>query len=737
MNRHKSIWLPRTIGLSLTVLFLWAFATHFGPVQRAVARLELLAYDLRLNLTLTPKPQDKRIVIVDIDEQSLKAEGQWPWPRDKIARLVNRIFEQGATVMAFDVVFPEREPNRALEVAQRLGRGATDESLIAQLRAEAPRFDNDAALAAILQQHDTVLGIALRHEENLRTGRLPEPVQLDTALPLSRIPLKSAAGYVANNAALQTPAQHAGFFSVEPDLDGVYRRVPLLMRHNDAIYPALALEALRLYLLADQVKPLLVEEEGGLLLEGVQLGELTIPTDILGNVMVPYRGDRGSFPYLSATRVLRSAEGVEGLEGAIVLLGTTATGLYDLRATPVSPIYPGVEVHANLISAVLDNHFPAKPSWADGGSFVAMMLLGIGLALVLPRLSPLAMLLASIFCLALLIGGNFGAWQWANLIFPLALPALMVTSLSGFNLAYGFFMESKGRRHLKEMFGQYVPPQLVEEMSLQSDSFGFAGESREMSILFSDVRNFTTISEALSAAQLKAMLNELFTPLTRTIFDNRGTIDKYVGDMVMAFWGAPLRDERHAYHSVVTALAMISETERLQPHFQRLGFPPIKIGIGINTGTVNVGDMGSTYRRAYTVIGDAVNLASRLESVTKYYGVAIVVGEQTYTQTHEQIVYRELDLIRVKGKEQAVRIYEPLCLRSEASESLLEMVEQTSIALELYRTQQWGEAQALFARLLEERGEARLYRLYLERIATLAQQALPDTWDGVYERESK
>ena len=347
------------------------------------------------------------------------------------------------------------------------------------------------------------------------------------------------------------------------------------------------------------------------------------------------------------------------------------------------------------------------------------------------------MLIISAVVAVLFIIGNFWAWESQGIMLALALPLALIASLNAFNVAYGFLTESRSRRQLKEMFGQYVPPQWVEEMSRNPGSFGFEGESRVMTVLFSDVRNFTTISEGLPAARLKEMLNRFFNPMTGIIFRHRGTIDKYVGDMVMAFWGAPVNDDDHAFHAVLSAMEMIREAERLKPQFKQQGFPELDIGIGINTGMMNVGDMGSTYRRAYTVIGDAVNLASRLEGVTKHYGASIVVSENVVEKTADRILYRELDLIRVKGKQQAVTLYQPICLRSNASEDDEKEMAMWREAIALYRTACWQDARTAFQTLHATSGAKELAKLYLERIASLSNGTLPDNWDGVYERESK
>lgn len=741
MTLTRGKWLPRLVGLLLTLLFLWAMTTDLPLVKQLTLRAEATAYDARLNLTLPPHTVDNRIVIIDIDEKSLKNEGQWPWPRNKIAQLTDNLFRAGAVVVAFDIFFPEKEPNIALEVAQHL-EGSISPDVIRLLHSRAEKFDNDTILAATLSQKDTVLGFTLNGNGQTRSGVLPAPLLFDDDAHMDEVKLKTANGYVANNATLQSVTQRSGFISMDmdPDPDGIIRRVPLMMRHEGAVYPSLSLETVRLYLMLDKVEALTVMEGNQRLLEALRLGGangLVVPVDRDGRIIVPYRGTQNSFPYIPATDALTKPHALPQLEGAIVLVGTTSPGLFDLRSTPVQAVYPGVEVHANIIAAILDKRFPAEPSWATGANILIVLLIGAGLALLLPSLSPAAMLVASVIVTFLFTIGNFWAWQAHGVILTLSLPLLLIASLNAFNVTYGFLHESRSRRQLKEMFGQYVPAERVEEMSQNPDHFGFEGESREMTALFSDVRSFTTISEGLPAARLKEMLNKFFTPMTEIIFRNRGTIDKYVGDMVMAFWGAPVKDEDHAYHAVLSALEMMRTTERLKPEFKQQGFPEINIGIGINTGLMNVGDMGSTYRRAYTVIGDAVNLASRLEGATKLYGAGIVVGESVYEKTADRILYRELDLIRVKGKQQAVFIYEPLCLRSQASEADNREMVLWHEAIECYRQGRWQEARAAFQNLHAASTAKVLAELYLERISTLSTSTLLANWDGVYERESK
>jgi len=305
-------------------------------------------------------------------------------------------------------------------------------------------------------------------------------------------------------------------------------------------------------------------------------------------------------------------------------------------------------------------------------------------------------------------------------------------------MAYGFLFEERSRRRLKDMFGQYVPPELVEELAADPDSAAsMAGERREMTVLFADIRGFTAISETLSAAALKDLLNRFFTPMTRVIFEHRGTIDKYVGDMVMAFWGAPLADPEHARHAVAAALAMRNEAERLRADFRAEGLPDVDIGIGLNSGAMNVGNMGSDYRRSYTVLGDAVNLGSRLEGLTRFYGAGIVVGEETRAGQEDAFLFRRLDRVRVKGRSEPLTIHEPLCGREAATAALEEEVAAHERALDAYFARDWETARAAFAELADAHPGDGVYRLFLERMAETDAAALPADWDGVYRHQSK
>ena len=735
LKRRLAQMLP---SLALVLTALWAQVTDYPLVLQVNQRLDALMYDLRLRFSLEQKEPDPRVVIVDIDEESLQAVGRWPWPRDRLAVLLENLFEANAALVAFDIVFAEGEPNsaarvfRKLEQRDLLSAGRTD-----RLDALLPAFDNDRKLAEAMSLGDVVLGYLFKNQDDAPIGQLPPPMALREPIDLEGSTLPKAASYTGNIDRLQDTAGSAGFFSFEPGFDGIIRRTPLLQVYKGEVYPSLALEVVRKYLFVEKIGLDAADVGGRTVVEGIRLANIQVETDSHGSAVVPFRGPWGSFRYVSAADVINGDFRAEHLEGAIVLVGTTAQGLFDLRAVPIQAVYPGVEIHANLISGMLDNQIPYEPSWSAGAGFVLTTVLGLALTLLLPFISPVLLVAVVLGVLAALFGSNYWLWAKHGLVLHFAPQYLLILSLAGWNFAYGFLIESRSRRQLKQMFGQYVPKDLVEQMSQDPRRYGFQGESRELTVLFSDIRGFTTLSEGLGAERLKQLLNRFFTPMTRVIFEHRGTIDKYVGDMIMAFWGAPVEDDQHAYRAVQAALRMQEESARVSAEFIREGLPEVRIGIGLNTGVMDVGDMGSEYRRSYTVLGDAVNLGSRLEGASKFYGVGVVVGERTWELTRDRIVYRELDLLRVKGKSAAVRAFEPVGEQGRVDDQLLQRLERYHEALVLYRERRWEEAGELFRTLQEEEPDRVVYGIYLERIAALIASPPGSDWDGVFERTTK
>ncbi len=705
-----------------------------------VARLENYAYDLRLQSTM-PGGVDKRIVIVDIDERSLREQGHWPWSRNKLAQMVTLLFDRyQIDTLGFDMLFAERDGSSGLGTLEQLAHGPLrgDAGFSAALGQLRPGLDYDQLFANSLKDRRVALGFYFRQGQQRETnvGSLPPPPPLLTsgAFEAQHIGATVASGYAANLQQLQNNSLAGGYFDLSSlsDADGVIRRLPLLQLYQGSLYETFGLAVARLASRVPAIRLAYADKEkNALALESIQLGTHKIPIDSDVAALVPYRGRQRSFPYVSASDVLQGKVAPEVLAGAIVLVGTTAPGLNDLRTTPMQESYPGVEVHANLIAGILDDEVKERPTSAAGFEAVQLALVTLLLVLALPALKPLAATLLTVGLMASHVAVNLYLWDSANLSLPVASTLLLMAVLFVFNMSYGFFVEARGKRLITGLFGQYVPPELVDEMAKDPGAYSLAGESRELTVLFSDVRGFTTISEGLDPTQLTELMNEFLTPMTQVIHRHRGTIDKYMGDAIMAFWGAPVDDPRHARHALQAAMAMIAGLDALQDGFKAKGWPPIKIGVGLNTGEMTVGNMGSEFRLAYTVMGDAVNLGSRLEGLTKEYGVQIIVSEFTRCAVPD-FAYRELDCVRVKGKDKPVGIYEPIGLISECSGAMLEELARHEAALRAYRAQDWLLAQEKFMQLQAADPQRYLYQLYVERAVFFQAHPPGDNWDGAF-----
>jgi adenylate cyclase len=728
--------LPLTLSSLILVLGIVVLTARMPLLYDIQQRLEWFAYDLRMRLNLPNEMEfDPQVVIVDIDEKSLAAEGQWPWARRRIADLVEAISGAGAMVVAFDSTFPEPERNPIDQVLETGAEGLAPEVQEA-LAAQRESMDGDLYLSGVFAANPVVLGFTFTTAEVEGKGELPASSVHYEGDP-DRVSFLRMETQVGNLPALQASATASGFFSVVPDADGVIRRVPTVIRHGDTLYASLAVEAMRMVLGAESVEVITEPVGDTERIDHLSIGGmLDIPTDGEGQVIVPFKGRSPRFLYLSATDVLNGRVDASAMEGSVVLVGTTAEGLKDLRATPVQAVYPGVEVHATTISALFGSGFPVRPAWALGADVAVLALSGIAAIVLFARLGLLWSIFAALLLLGAVAGLNFWLWSAKQLVLSLAAPVLSLLAIILVYLGFRFLEEARSRRGLKEAFGQYVPATLVEEMFHDPDKdFGFEGESREMSVLFSDIRGFTTLSEKLDPQGLKQFLNAYFTPITEIIFRKQGTIDKYVGDMVMAFWGAPLRDHAHAQNAVETALAMLDAMPKMREDFGARGWPEVDIGIGINTGPMNVGDMGSSFRRAYTVIGDAVNLGSRLESLTKYYGVRLLVSDSTRAAV-TGVTFRRLDRVQVKGKSEPIEIHEAVCLSSQLEATLAAELEAHEAALDAYFAGDWDAAAHRFSALASAFPERLVYGVFVERVAELRQTQAPG-WDGVYAHTAK
>lgn len=728
--------IPIFLSLLFFIFIVWLQTSSISSIHHVINELENIAYDWKIRaktLTQHHKKFETAVIIVDIDDKSLAAEGRWPWPRDKLADLVQAIQAGGAAVTTLDLIFPQKETNIASEVLNEFNKkNLTTPSLQVIFDKIRPEFDYDIQLGRALTASDTVIGFGF-HQEPTTVGQINQPLLTLTPGEEKYLDMMHASGFLGVNSTLAPSVKNMGFVNYS-NTEGIIRRVPLLMEYNQGVYPSLALETARVYLLSN-IKLVTADYSNDKNLEGIQIGATTIPTDKEAQAFIPFRGPSFTFPYYSATDVLHKRTPAKIFEGKIVYIGTSATGLADLKPTSISNVFPGVEIQATITDGILKNDFWYKPAWALGAEVIITISLGCILVLLYPFLGPRVLIILTLAIPILIVYLDNLILQYAGFILSVFFPLVLTIALGVLNIIYGYLFESRHRKRLNDMFGQYVPKEHIDEMLKSSGDYGLQGENRDMSVLFSDIRGFTHISETMSAEQLKEMLNEVLTPLTEVIFNTKGTIDKYIGDAIMAFWGAPLNDPNHTEHALTAALDMQSALKALAPMINERGWPPIKIGIGINRGNMIVGDMGSKYHRNYTVLGDEVNLASRIEGLTKFYGVDIIVTEEAQ-RNQTQFVFRHLDRIRVVGKMHPTNIYEIICYKKDAAPELLNEIALSDSGFDLYLKKDWDKAKAIFEKL-NEHTHNKFYKIYIDRIDVFKTDPPPVEWDGTYVHTSK
>jgi adenylate cyclase len=738
------------LGMLITALGVAYSLSWFD--SDTVARLDSLIAGERMKLQAPVL--DPRIVIVDIDGKALTEFGRFPWSRNIQARLVAQLTgHYQVAAVGYDISFPEPDTSSGYGVLEKLSEGALKDvpALRRRLDELKPAMDYDGLFAAALQGQPVVLGFNLSPDQV--KGALPAPLFSEPDLNGRELLAYSADGYEANVAPLARAAAGAGSFSVVTDPDGIVRTAGLIQQVGAGYYPSLSLATAAVYLKARAIKPYMErrveqmsqsqQDSGGydFLSLFLPAGQRLIPVGEAMTTVIQFRGGGGprggAFRYVSAADVLTGRAPAALLRGTVVLIGTTAPGLVDLRATPVNPEFPGVEIHANIIKSILDNHFKARPDWAIAAEAGQILLAGLALTFALAALSPLQAIVLGAAALVASVGFNYYMYSERDLLFHLAMQLIVIVAVFVFNVAWGYFFEVRKGRALVSRFGEYVAPELVAEMAANPEQYNMDGESRELTVLFVDVRGFTTISEGLTPKALREYINLYLTAMSEDIRDShRGTLDKYIGDAVMAFWGAPVAFADHARRAVATALLMQASARRLSADFVARGWPPLSIGIGVNTGLMHVGDMGSNIRRAYTVMGDAVNLGARLEGITKVYGVDIVVGAATRAAAPE-FAYRELDWVRVKGKREPVAIFEPLGPAAGLDPAAADALVRWHEALAAVRAQQWDRAMSIIAQLHDLSPDNALTSLYTERIAHYRAHPPGEGWDGVTTFETK
>ncbi len=674
------------------------------------------------------------VAIVDIDEESLRDVGQWPWPRTTVARLLNNLRKYGAAGVAFDVVFAEPDrtsPNLVAKNIRGLGKKA---------RQELERLpSNDETFARIIKRSPAVLGQATINRKIVKTERKSLKATFGYKQPKgvqAKNFMLSYPGITRNLEILENATPGIGVFTFKPAVDGIVRQVPLVVRVDNRVYPTLSLELLRV---ATKQKTFVVKaNQAGL--QSVVVAGLEIPTDQNGQVWMKFaKHDRNL--YIPAKDVLNKTISKERIAGHLLFIGTSAAGLLDIKATPVDPAIPGVEVHAQLLQNIMDKIYLIRPGWAIGAEVIALGLSGLLLIGLIPFLGSLWTLIIGLTSIIGLVAITWWAYQSSGMLLDLIYSAFSVFLIYVVLTFLNYMREERERRQVKGQFSHYLSPDLVKQLADDPTRLTLGGEMKEMTLLFADIRGFTTISEQFDAEGLTRFINRYLTPMTEVILERRGTIDKYMGDCIMAFWNAPIDDPDHAKNGVRSALAMFEESDKMNEVLKAEAkdegrkYIPLRIGAGLNTGVCCVGNMGSDMRFDYSVLGDDVNLAARLEGQSKTYGVNIVIGEKTYNAVQD-FACLELDRIQVKGKTVPVDIFCVLGDEKRAQSPEFRAIKSLNEnMITAYRKQQWILANQRIEELkeIDKNKELEvLCELYEQRISYYKENPPGDKWDGSF-----
>lgn len=696
------------------------------------------------------------VAVVDLDEESLAAYGQWPWPRYRVALLAEKIRRAKAASIAMDIVFAEPDNTSPMLLRQMLQRelGVSVDFIGLPPGLE----DNDKVLAEILGQGPYVLGYyfdvgGLDDASDpsapgivKESGTAREGAPKDTASPhpldaaVLRAPgavsveqaLFSAESVVGNIPVLARAASGSGFINVGADLDGIVRRAPLVMVWQERIYPSLALAAVLNAVGADTAALRLTS--GGV--ESLRVGGRIIPLDSRGRMLLHYRGGRRTIPTFSVLDVLQDRLEPGALDGKIVFLGTSAAGLMDIRATPLDAFFPGVEAQATVADTIISGDFLQYPDWAPGLELTLVVGTGLLCTLLLTRLSGfwplpfLAVLAGSIW-----FGAQYALGDKGVYISPL-MPLVTLGGNFGLLGFFKFWNEEQEKRKIRGSFEHYLSPEVIALVIKDPNLLKLGGEKMDLTVFFTDIRNFTTLSEKLTPQELVDFMNEFHSAMTGIILEQGGTLDKYIGDAIMAFFGAPVEQPKHALIGCRTALLMMESLYECRKNWSFPGFSRIEIGVGISSGEMVVGNMGSIRRMSYTVMGDQVNLAARLEGLTKVYGVKILISQFTHVRLDGEIVCREMDSVRVKGRTKPVTIYEPF-QADYFTGGRFAFIPPFEQGLTAYRDRRFDKAIESFEQTLALKPGDRPSLMYIERCRALLSAAPPDDWDGVWTMTSK
>jgi len=674
------------------------------------------------------------VTIIDIDEKSLAKLGQWPWPRTRIADLIANLTKLGAVVIAFDIVFPEPDrlnPDVAADTIRNL-----DEETRAKLR-RLP--SNDQVLADAMRRSRVVLGesglpyVLSEFDSTLPVtglamlGEPPQPFLLDFPGLLRNVPV------------LEQAAAGRGLFTIKPERDGIIRRVPMMMQAQGATMPSLSFEILRVATGTDTI--FIKSDKAGI--KSIAVKGLEVPTDRNGQLWIHF-ARRDPSIYVSASDVLEGRVAPEKIARKLVLIGTSAVGLLDLKTTPIDPVMPGVEIHAQVLESALTRAVLSEPNYSTLVELCAAILLGLLVIAVAPLFGPISLVAVGALFASLLVGTSWYFYWQHRLLIDFTYPLLSTTAIYLTLIFSSFVREQAQRRQIRSAFSQYLSPALVEQLAQSPEKLVLGGEEREMTIMFSDMRGFTSISESYKndPQGLTALMNRFLTPLTNAILDRKGTIDKYMGDAIVAFWNAPLDDSAHQVNACEAALDMLervdalNQARELEAKQDNRPFIPLNVGVGLNTGRCVVGNMGSDMRFDYSVFGDSVNLASRLEGQSKEYGFPIIVGSKTALAAKDKFAILELDFIMVKGKKEPEVIYAIAGREDTAHSGRFQRLRNLTIEmLACYRSRDWGGALEAIERgrkTDEARALELLYNLYEARIRGYQENPPPEDWNGAF-----
>jgi adenylate cyclase len=712
--------------------------------------MELKALDLRM-VSRGEMPSGGETVIVVIDEKSLSEMGRWPWPRTTIAKLVDVLKGYGAKAVGFDIVFAEPDENSSMKAVAELLRdvkngGIGDSRLYGLLEQKQKTADTDAALADSIEKAKNITLGYFFHITGKEVGHLTEEQivageeqianarfqMIRSRKGADEFPLIHAYAAQPNLPKLSEVSENAGYFNTFPDTDGVIRWSPLVIKFRNNYYYSLALALLLQY----QDLPMSVVNVVEYGVESIHLDKLRIPTDESGRLLVNYLGPAKTFPHYSVSDILNGRISADKLNGKIVLVGATATGIYDLRVTPFSAVYPGVEIHATVIDNILHQNFLIHSGWTKFLDVCLIIVVGLIMGFAVPRVRALAGIGLSVVLISAFVLANTAIFVrynvWMNLIYPVL---TMMTIYLGITV-YRYVTEEREKKKVRGAFQYYLTASVVNEILKDPSKLKLGGDKKNLSVMFSDIRGFTSISEKLTPEELVHLLNEYLTAMTDVVFKYDGLLDKYIGDAIMAVFGAPLDQPDHALRACRTGIEMVSELRRLREKWAAEGWPDINIGVGINTGDMVVGNMGSQMRFDYTVMGDSVNLASRLEGTNKEYGTNIIISEFTYEIVKNDILCREMDAVRVKGKKLPVRIFELLGDKKDVPQ-WQEFLGRFETGLAKYRMGLWDEAIAAFRGVLDVKPDDYPAQLYIDRCEALKEHPPVGEWDGVFTMTKK